>query len=130
MTRRPPRSTRTDTLFPYTPLFRSLDDEILVAAPFGARLQADEAVGLIGAHRIKSDFVRYDARDHVLHFRHAHQCALRGHVALNRLVQIDGGQLGELDAERAFIHRRHNVLSYRAIRDSGAAPPTHTTTIT
>src|SRR3546814_15176820 len=23
MTRRPPRSTRTDTLFPYTPLFRS-----------------------------------------------------------------------------------------------------------
>src|SRR3546814_4431150 len=26
MTRRPPRSTRTDTLFPYTPLFRSLDD--------------------------------------------------------------------------------------------------------
>src|SRR3546814_4211540 len=25
MTRRPPRSTRTDTLFPYTPLFRSAD---------------------------------------------------------------------------------------------------------
>src|SRR3546814_13688781 len=26
MSRRPPRSTRTDTLFPYTTLFRSLDD--------------------------------------------------------------------------------------------------------
>src|SRR3546814_3408371 len=26
MIRRPPRSTRTDTLFPYTPLFRSADD--------------------------------------------------------------------------------------------------------
>src|SRR3546814_4623484 len=26
MIRRPPRSTRTDTLFPYTPLFRSVDD--------------------------------------------------------------------------------------------------------
>src|SRR3546814_18817568 len=26
MLRRPPRSTRTDTLFPYTPLFRSADD--------------------------------------------------------------------------------------------------------
>src|SRR3546814_4467176 len=25
MSRRPPRSTRTDTLFPYTPLFRSLE---------------------------------------------------------------------------------------------------------
>src|SRR3546814_17118229 len=28
MIRRPPRSTRTDTLFPYTTLFRSQDDEI------------------------------------------------------------------------------------------------------
>src|SRR3546814_18424601 len=27
MIRRPPRSTRTDTLFPYTPLFRSLFDD-------------------------------------------------------------------------------------------------------
>src|SRR3546814_17521102 len=26
MIRRPPRSTRTDTLFPYTTLFRSIDD--------------------------------------------------------------------------------------------------------
>src|SRR3546814_3787447 len=26
MTRRPPRSTRTDTLFPFTTLFRSLED--------------------------------------------------------------------------------------------------------
>src|SRR3546814_9812921 len=26
MIRRPPRSTRTDTLFPYTPLFRSADN--------------------------------------------------------------------------------------------------------
>src|SRR3546814_3089465 len=27
MIRRPPRSTRTDTLFPYTPLFRSVDQQ-------------------------------------------------------------------------------------------------------
>src|SRR3546814_9644896 len=27
MIRRPPRSTRTDTLFPYTPLFRSMDPQ-------------------------------------------------------------------------------------------------------
>src|SRR3546814_16215921 len=30
MIRRPPRSTRTDTLFPYTTLFRSLGDRIVV----------------------------------------------------------------------------------------------------
>src|SRR3546814_19193975 len=29
MIRRPPRSTRTDTLFPYTPLFRSLFGKVM-----------------------------------------------------------------------------------------------------
>src|SRR3546814_3676269 len=33
MIRRPPRSTRTDTLFPYTTLFRSDDYELLFALP-------------------------------------------------------------------------------------------------
>src|SRR3546814_5536166 len=31
MIRRPPRSTRTDTLFPYTTLFRSLEEALAVA---------------------------------------------------------------------------------------------------
>src|SRR3546814_1511726 len=31
MIRRPPRSTRTDTLFPYTTLFRSTHDVLIVA---------------------------------------------------------------------------------------------------
>src|SRR3546814_18872325 len=31
MIRRPPRSTRTDTLFPYTTLFRSIPTEALIA---------------------------------------------------------------------------------------------------
>src|SRR3546814_1620169 len=31
MIRRPPRSTRTDTLFPYTTLFRSLDVRVVAA---------------------------------------------------------------------------------------------------
>src|SRR3546814_5473581 len=33
MRRRPPRSTRTDTLFPYTTLFRSQDDTELPVRP-------------------------------------------------------------------------------------------------
>src|SRR3546814_12863756 len=37
MIRRPPRSTRTDTLFPYTTLFRS---ELQVVAALGKRLVA------------------------------------------------------------------------------------------
>src|SRR3546814_17428914 len=38
MIRRPPRSTRTDTLFPYTTLFRSLDDAIPFQQQLGCRL--------------------------------------------------------------------------------------------
>src|SRR3546814_5239218 len=45
MIRRPPRSTRTDTLFPYTTLFRSLDDQ---RAQFGA----DQFDDLVGIHRL------------------------------------------------------------------------------
>src|SRR3546814_1334382 len=40
MIRRPPRSTRTDTLFPYTTLFRSMTDAALLM-----RLLADTAEG-------------------------------------------------------------------------------------
>src|SRR3546814_3958804 len=48
MIRRPPRSTRTDTLFPYTTLFRSLDADFPAArASIAGRLEQDDAV--IGA---------------------------------------------------------------------------------
>src|SRR3546814_3922660 len=40
MTRRPPRSTRTDTLFPYTTLFRSNKD-IARIEPFGSFARAN-----------------------------------------------------------------------------------------
>src|SRR3546814_20695514 len=45
MIRRPPRSTRTDTLFPYTTLFRSAAGEITAEMPTGsvdARLNGRE----------------------------------------------------------------------------------------
>src|SRR3546814_8946218 len=54
MIRRPPRSTRTDTLFPYTTLFRSDDHHIgpsgveIVAAPRldGGILRGPEGIGI------------------------------------------------------------------------------------
>src|SRR3546814_7218228 len=47
MIRRPPRSTRTDTLFPYTTLFRSegLDGRIVVAISLAAH-RWTQAIGL------------------------------------------------------------------------------------
>src|SRR3546814_15102886 len=43
MIRRPPRSTRNDTLFPYTPLFRSATAEFpLATGQNGTRISVDE----------------------------------------------------------------------------------------
>src|SRR3546814_5809414 len=48
MIRRPPRSTRTDTLFPYTTLFRSLHDRTGEVLWRGEHLgEPDAAVGLV-----------------------------------------------------------------------------------
>src|SRR3546814_20276447 len=48
MIRRPPRSTRTDTLFPYTPLFRSAAfGPGSVADIIGGRQPDDQQVGAI-----------------------------------------------------------------------------------
>src|SRR3546814_17901169 len=54
MIRRPPRSTRTDTLFPYTTLFRShpLRDELPGAAPSGRSLHEELQTNLIVTHAV------------------------------------------------------------------------------
>src|SRR3546814_664448 len=44
MTRRPPRSTRTDTLFPYTTLFRSVDSDVILTRPPLATQRASSPV--------------------------------------------------------------------------------------
>src|SRR3546814_3579561 len=90
MIRRPPRSTRTDTLFPYTTLFRSA---LGAAGPPGA----EQAVGLVTVAR------------------HAHQQVTCGIAQLHgvaptlqplhqRRKQVDMGRLagfGQRVAERA-----------------------------
>src|SRR3546814_3094496 len=70
MIRRPPRSTRTDTLFPYTTLFRSPGDvrHALLLLPAGP---ADEH------HR----------RHHVYHCRSAHRLREPGGLTWAALVQ-------------------------------------------
>src|SRR3546814_10596432 len=59
MIRRPPRSTRTDTLFPYTTLFRS---DVLLHARFGTRHHQRALVegqhlaeGIVAAHADHAD---------------------------------------------------------------------------
>src|SRR3546814_8237033 len=54
MIRRPPRSTRTDTLFPYTTLFRSLSGKkaLVVGASSGINLAIAKKLGERGARLV------------------------------------------------------------------------------
>src|SRR3546814_16321086 len=76
MIRRPPRSTRTDTLFPYTTLFRSLRcalEEALapVEEARRARVQRHAVLGVIDCRREQvSTFELADFLLHHLHPRH------------------------------------------------------------
>src|SRR3546814_17127864 len=56
MIRRPPRSTRTDTLFPYTTLFRSRPD-------LRPDRRIDLATGFLDAFKLPFDFVETIVRD-------------------------------------------------------------------
>src|SRR3546814_15435187 len=88
MIRRPPRSTRTDTLFPYTPLFRS------ATAHQQHREGGDQQVGTLalalvvavggpahGGRGVAPDPHRL--RGFPLHLAHEH------HVGLGRLAPVD-----------------------------------------
>src|SRR3546814_4882910 len=67
MIRRPPRSTRTDTLFPYTTLFRSLQAAQVVAGAADGRL-GQHAGGLLeggrGDERLGGERGLGDAQQH------------------------------------------------------------------
>src|SRR3546814_7685095 len=56
MTRRPPRSTRTDTLFPYTTLFRSVlrIQDLVARTAIGGAEQRDHLVRAVRADDIGS----------------------------------------------------------------------------
>src|SRR3546814_8214709 len=70
MIRRPPRSTRTDTLFPYTTLFRS---KILDRIDVMVRRRRDERHARSGVTQ---------ARDHLRHLEAGKLAALAGLCAL------------------------------------------------
>src|SRR3546814_3974399 len=86
MIRRPPRSTRTDTLFPYTTLFRSGQLHI---APTGQALQL-EGSDAVGAHRRA-----------LLHFD--------GDADGGRpiRIEVDGGDLADAHAPVAHRSEEH-----------------------
>src|SRR3546814_19775265 len=86
MIRRPPRSTRTDTLFPSTTLFRSLSGPGIASAP-----RAGEAPdGRLRRHALDSPQGRLRGREALLR---AHRAVHVGRIAGGRgkSVQPPGG---------------------------------------
>src|SRR3546814_13029136 len=89
MLRHPPRSTRTDTLFPYTPLFRSL-------------ASATE----IEAHRIQSGFAQ-GALGHRHHLV-VHGAAFGGQrVADHGHATTRAGRFGNVDRKSTRLNSSH-----------------------
>src|SRR3546814_8716093 len=65
MIRRPPRSTRTDTLFPYTTLFRSKTLEDETPAPFHRRdFQRPVGAADLGAKKCRRSHRRFRSEEH------------------------------------------------------------------
>src|SRR3546814_19572951 len=75
MIRRPPRSTRTDTLFPYTTLFRSLvrlfgDMDDVLITPFRAAVVDTDAAGLVAPIQVLQGVDHLGACRYLLFRRH------------------------------------------------------------
>src|SRR3546814_15350089 len=66
MMRRPPRSTRTDTLFPYTTLFRSQADGDAVAIPLVSARPGGEAQDIGPGQRLAFDIAEHPVQRRVL----------------------------------------------------------------
>src|SRR3546814_13783671 len=115
MIRRPPRSTRTDTLFPYTTLFRSWHIK-------GRRGQEreEQTADAAEAHRVLTlaDISGLSAKDHHTDLKvDIHQSLLgRSNLASLETMPRDQihGELGELVQEQ--LSERKHALTSRATR--------------
>src|SRR3546814_5298639 len=119
MIRRPPRSTRTDTLFPYTTLFRS--DVVRVLKPDAAFQTGAHFVDVIleapqrsNRPGVDDDIVPHDARlevapDLAFHHQHASRLAMRSeeHTSeLQSLMRISYAVFC-LKKKKQYHHRTH-----------------------
>src|SRR3546814_7998130 len=101
MIRRPPRSTRTDTLFPYTTLFRSVPGGggTVVTEP-GQKLADGSA---IATYRLRARRLGIDSQYEAVVYmrRDCHVCRAEGFAADNRVRLTNG--------EHSIIATLHQV---------------------
>src|SRR3546814_20320679 len=117
MIRRPPRSTRTDTLFPYTTLFRSLD---LAARLLELRLKhpGDRAgrLDIRGLNRDRGSVGRDSGR-----LRRAEPADESGADLVGHRLGLEGGcfliEIGKADDEALSLRHREHVGNRQAPTD-------------
>src|SRR3546814_18385911 len=113
MIRRPPRSTRTDTLFPYTTLFRSRIAEYFTPPPFETGLSED-------IDRSDPDFALWVDRQVVEH-------KAAGYAIANISLKPIGGIPGDISAEQmdlvAALANRSSFAENRATHAQTHALP-------
>src|SRR3546814_2776334 len=106
MIRRPPRSTRTDTLFPYTTLFRSLT---AVSGGYPPPVRVDGLVGRRGVAVAGARLAEHEVRRVRDHGRQ---------VRVGRASVIGGGTLRRADdfifPDRTSGHRRRHAADDNA----------------
>src|SRR3546814_5033971 len=107
MLRRPPRSTRTYTLFPYTTLFRAVSTICRCTAPFDHQLR--ERASRIAAHPRKGpDYVVHGVLDLIVdHYFTVIQGIGDQVLMMERRLMSDS--LDHADIERIFQFRRETV---------------------
>src|SRR3546814_2863402 len=110
MIRRPPRSTRTDTLFPYTTLFRSVEDVAIIAAGLRLEFHRDDVRARSRLrHREAADVLARDQPGQVFGF-------LFGIAPAADLVDAEVGMraVAETDRSRGAAEGRKSTrLNYR-----------------
>src|SRR3546814_21011701 len=108
MIRRPPRSTRTDTLFPYTTLFRSVGIEGLIDL-VGMRHDAAYGAAVFAQLEVGTDFVRHLAQFILQGLGVAHI----GQLAIEMLLMTLAARLA------IFTYLPTGSLLTRAMKSSG-----------
>src|SRR3546814_7166038 len=106
MIRRPPRSTRTDTLFPYTTLFRSF------LGQFGRLLFEIGKLGLQGGEPVLRRRVAFLAERRFLDL-HLDDTAVERFDRLGPRFDLHA------DAARGLIHQVDRLVGQETVRDIG-----------
>src|SRR3546814_13252288 len=116
MIRRPPRSTRTDTLFPYTTLFRS-DAGISAAAADARHRGVDLCIAGVAVRAQQ----RGGGHDHARLAETALRHLLGDPRLLHRMAAVDRQALARGDeAAFAFRHRYEATVNRPAVANEGA----------